>query len=184
MRWMTLAAVFLIGCAPHVSPESQALRRFCPYPPVRCSPMQLFEDWRCSNLCGSTGEEPLAFCPEFSDAELIGCRTRCARSTGYLTDRDWRDAIGVLVRKYTVVLTDEEMDQEGHVVPGLHWVIATGRGEFDWHNADFLRVPVTRHERELFEGWATRCVMADCGLGCARERWREDKGCTRQELRR
>src|SRR4029077_15579770 len=81
--------------------------------------------------------------------------------------RDWQDRIGVLLREYDEPLLDEEARQYSSV---HHWVLETNHGEFDWRDARFIRVPMTDHQGDLYQGHARRCALASC-TACARETW-------------
>ena len=93
----------------------------------------------------------------------------------------WSDRIGVLIREYDRPVLDEvgvEFAKEHR------WVIRTNEREFEWHNASFIRIPTTKHQRQLYKAWGERCVMANC-RECAREQWHrgpDGKG-WRQRLR-
>ncbi len=85
----------------------------------------------------------------------------------------WTNRIGVLIRKYDAPILDEDGVEYANEP---HWVLRLKDGELDWHNARFIRIPTTQHQRDLFTGWfATRCSMADC-KDCKRERWRTERG--------
>lgn len=104
----------------------------------------------------------------------------------------WQDRIGILLREHDEPLFDDDgttplwRDEACTKQCTDHrWVIQTNDREMTWHNARFMRLPVTKHEGDLFLGWgARRCVVADCLSGCARETWTQRGGSWFQELRK
>lgn len=104
--------------------------------------------------------------------------------------RPWEDRIGTLLREEDEPLFEEDeltplWRDEAHTVQAKehHWVIQTNTREMRWHDARFIRIPTTKHERDLYKTLGTRCELADCRQ-CARETWTMIRSCWRQELRR
>jgi hypothetical protein len=85
----------------------------------------------------------------------------------------WKNRIGRMLREYSRPLREDgNPEPYGHE---RHWVIETNHGEFDWFNAGFFRIPVTRHQERLLGGYAERCIVLPC-RECEREKWQKREG--------
>lgn len=83
--------------------------------------------------------------------------------------KPWRDSIGILLHINDRPLLDED-GVKYSTEP--EWVLQTmDHAQLTWVNASFARIPTTRHERDLFQGYGQKCAPELECTACARERW-------------
>lgn len=97
-----------------------------------------------------------------------------------VTTRGRRDKdgirMGVLVREFDLPILDENGEEYANE---HYWQIDVGGRFIDWHNARFVRIPATGHQRALMEGMASQCEVAKCD-DCARVDWSKQLWGTRE----
>lgn len=92
----------------------------------------------------------------------------------------WDVRIGTLIREYDELLFDDDGttplwrdDARTKQASIHHWILQTNTHEHDWHNEQFIRIPITKHERDLYRARGQRCIVASGLNCCARETWSE-----------
>lgn len=87
-------------------------------------------------------------------------------STRARSDKDGL-RMGILVREFDEPIFDENGEQHA---TGRRWEIDVGERLVTWHDAQFVRVPQSNHQRELMEGLGEPCEVLPCG-DCRRVDW-------------
>lgn len=66
--------------------------------------------------------------------------------------------MGILVKEFEKEFQEEQCEPYfDHV-----WQIDVEGKLHDWHNASFVRIPASDHQRSLMDGYASRCAVMTC----------------------